>query len=109
VLIMGFSFKENCPDIRNTKVLDVYNELSDYGIDVDVFDPWVDPKDALSFYGVTITNTPKVEFYDAVIIAVNHDEFKQLGQDGIEKFMKQTHIIYDLKYALGKTDSILRL
>ena len=109
VLIMGFSFKENCPDIRNTKVLDVYNELSDYGIDVDVFDPWVDPKDALSFYGVTITNTPKVEFYDAVIIAVNHDEFKQLGQDGIEKFMKQTHIIYDLKYALEKTDLILRL
>jgi UDP-N-acetyl-D-glucosamine/UDP-N-acetyl-D-galactosamine dehydrogenase len=109
VLILGFSFKENCPDIRNTKVLDVYNELSDYGIDIDVFDPWVDPKDALSFYGVTIINTPKVEFYDAVVIAVNHDEFRQLRQDGIKKFMKQPHIIYDLKYALEKTDSILRL
>lgn len=109
VLIMGFSFKENCPDIRNTKVLDVYNELLDYGISVDVFDPWVDEKDALSLYGVTITRVPKVDFYDAVVIAVNHDQFKELGDEGINTLMKETHIIYDLKYTLVKTDSILRL
>jgi UDP-N-acetyl-D-galactosamine dehydrogenase len=109
VLIMGFSFKENCPDIRNTKVLDIYNEVLEYGINVDVFDPWVKPKDALSLYGVPMIKSPKIEFYDAVIIALNHDEFRQLGKDGILKFMKNNNIIYDLKYTLDKIDSTLRL
>jgi UDP-N-acetyl-D-galactosamine dehydrogenase len=109
VLVMGFSFKENCPDIRNTKVLDIYNEISEYGISVDVFDPWVNPKDALSLYKIKMINCPKIKFYDAVVIAVNHDEFKQLGKDGILKFMKKKNIIYDLKYSLNKSDSNLRL
>jgi len=109
VLVMGFSFKENCPDIRNTKVLDIYNEISEYGIGVDVFDPWVNAKDALSLYKIKMINSPKIKFYDAVIIAVNHDEFKQLGKDGILKFMKNKNIIYDLKYSLNKSDSNLRL
>lgn len=109
VLVMGFSFKENCPDIRNTKVLDIYNEISEYSISVDVFDPWVNPKDALSLYKIKMINSPKIKFYDAVVIAVNHDEFKQLGKDGILKFMKKKNIIYDLKYSLNKSDSNLRL
>lgn len=109
VLIMGFSFKENCPDIRNTKIYDVYKELRDYSIDVDIYDPWVKPNEAKELYGVEMTEDPKLDYYDAVIVAVGHMSFKNLGLEGISRFVKAKHIIYDLKYIIGQHESVIRL
>ena len=109
VLIMGFSFKENCPDIRNTKVADIYNQLGEYGIEVDVFDPWVDRVEAVSLYDVSLVSHLEREKYSAVIIAVAHDEFKDIGIDEISKCCLANHVIYDLKYTFPVSNDILRL
>ena len=99
-LILGLAFKENCPDLRNTKVVDIVNELSSYGSTVDVHDPWCDAAEAEREYGVNLVTEPKAGEYDVVIIAVAHDEFKALGADGILAFAKDTSVIYDIKYVL---------
>jgi len=109
ILILGFTFKENCPDLRNTKVIDVYNELTDFNCQVDIFDPWVDPNDAIEEYQVDIIKTPKTNYYDAVIIAVPHDQFKEMGITKIKEFSKEPSVIFDLKYVFGKSDTDLRL
>jgi UDP-N-acetyl-D-galactosamine dehydrogenase len=109
VLIMGFSFKENCPDTRNSKLVDVYRELIDYGINVDVFDPWVDKSQVLDVHNIKIIEKPKSDYYDAVILAVAHDVFINLGLDGIQEFLNENKVIYDLKNILPKKDSTLRL
>jgi UDP-N-acetyl-D-galactosamine dehydrogenase len=109
ILIMGFTFKENCPDIRNTKVHDIVVELSNYNISIDVFDPWSVPEDAVREYGINIVESCNENHYDAIIIAVGHDEFKRLGIDYIRKLGKAKHLIYDLKYVLQKQDVDLRL
>jgi UDP-N-acetyl-D-galactosamine dehydrogenase len=109
VLILGFTFKENCPDIRNTKIIDIYNELSSQSIDVDVFDPLVNQNDAAKIYNLKLIDKPYENHYDAAIIAVGHDSFKELGFDGISKFLKNNNIIYDLKYVLDRNDSVIRL
>jgi UDP-N-acetyl-D-glucosamine/UDP-N-acetyl-D-galactosamine dehydrogenase len=98
VLILGLTFKENCPDLRNTKVVDVYNELKRFGAHVDIHDPWVDGADAEHEYGITPVETPAAGGYDAVVIAVSHDAFRKLGIDGIKAFGKPTHVVYDIKY-----------
>ncbi|MEO0996400.1 MAG: Vi polysaccharide biosynthesis UDP-N-acetylglucosamine C-6 dehydrogenase TviB [Pseudomonadota bacterium] len=100
-LVLGLTFKENCPDIRNTKVIDVIRELEDYGIDVHVHDPWVDSDEAREEYGVTPIDEPAAGGYDAVILAVAHRQFVELGAAGIRAFGKPgAHILYDVKYAL---------
>ncbi len=109
VLVLGLTFKENCPDIRNTKVVDILAELKDYDIHFDVFDPWVDAAEAHHEYGITSVSAPAVAEYDAVILAVAHQQFKELGAVGIRKFLKSDGIIYDLKYLLNKTESDIRL
>jgi UDP-N-acetyl-D-glucosamine/UDP-N-acetyl-D-galactosamine dehydrogenase len=109
VLILGFAFKENCPDIRNTRVIDVISELSDYGIAVDVYDPWVNLKDAISEYNITLTENPDKGSYDGIILAVAHDIFKNIGADGLKRFGKKEHIFYDLKYQIDPSLSDLRL
>lgn len=109
VLIMGFSFKENCPDIRNTKVADIYNQLREYGIEVDVFDPWVDRIEAINLYDVSLVSDLDREKYSAVIVAVGHDQFKDIGIDGISKCCLADHVIYDLKYIFPVSANILRL
>ena len=109
VLIMGFSFKENCPDIRNTKIFDVFKELGDYSIDVDVYDPWVNESEAKILYGIDIITKPKAGYYDAVIVAVGHTVFEKLGHKGISCFVKPKHVIYDLKYILEKNKAVIRL
>ena len=106
---MGFSFKENCPDIRNTKVVDIYRQLREYGIDVDVFDPWVDRTEAADLYDVALVSELKCDTYSAVIVAVAHDEFKDIGIDGVSKFCLANHVIYDLKYIFPASSNILRL
>lgn len=109
VLVLGLTFKENCPDIRNTKVIDIINELKEYDIAADVFDPWVDSAEAQHEYGITLTAEPAAGSYDAVILAVAHNEFKQLGAEGIRAFGKAEHVLYDLKYVLSAGEADVRL
>lgn len=109
VLILGISFKENCPDIRNTRVVDVLNELVDYGIKVDVFDPRVNKQDVYEEYGLTVNDNPAKGIYDGIILAVGHDEFKQIGVKALKDFGKNNHIFYDLKYLFDTSESELRL
>jgi UDP-N-acetyl-D-glucosamine/UDP-N-acetyl-D-galactosamine dehydrogenase len=109
VLVLGLTFKENCPDIRNTKVVDVLAELAEYGMQADVYDPWVDANQAKHEYNLMPITDPKHGDYDAVILAVAHQQFRDLGATGIRLFGKATHVLYDLKYILSQTDSDLRL
>lgn len=109
VLVMGLTFKENCPDVRNTKIVDILAELAEYNTNVDVYDPWVNPSDAQHEYGVELIDEPKKAYYDAVIFAVAHNEFKALSADDIKGLLKADHIIYDLKYMLDPQLADIRL
>ncbi|GAA6170917.1 Vi polysaccharide biosynthesis UDP-N-acetylglucosamine C-6 dehydrogenase TviB [Colwellia sp. KU-HH00111] len=109
VLVMGLTFKENCPDVRNTKIVDIIAELAEYDTDVDVYDPWVNPEEAKHEYGIELINQPKHGHYDAVIFAVAHNEFKALSSSEIKALMKSEHIIYDLKYMLDPQLADIRL
>ena len=100
VLILGLTFKENCPDVRNTKVVDVVTELTTFGASVDVHDPWVDPDEVKTEYGLELAGDPQHGDYDAVVIAVAHDQFKALGAEGIRAFGKPSALVYDIKYVL---------
>jgi UDP-N-acetyl-D-glucosamine/UDP-N-acetyl-D-galactosamine dehydrogenase len=109
VLVLGLTFKENCPDLRNTRVIDVVNELQDYGVQVDVCDPWVDPNEAKAEYGLNLVKIPENGKYDGIMLAVAHDQFKKLGENALRGFGRPEHLVYDLKYALGLEESDLRL
>lgn len=109
VLVMGLTFKENCPDLRNTKVVDIVNELKEYNITPDIFDPWCSSEQSEKEYNLALTQEPKENEYDAVILAVAHDQFKKMGADNIRKFGKKTHVLYDLKYLLPKDKVDMRL
>ncbi|GLS03845.1 nucleotide sugar dehydrogenase [Chitiniphilus shinanonensis] len=109
ILVMGLTFKENCPDIRNTRVVDIVQELRDYHIDVDVYDPWVDGDEARHEYGIVPVAAPLADGYDAIVVAVAHRQFRELGVAGIRAFGKPLHVLYDLKYILPAGDSDLRL
>lgn len=109
VLVMGLAFKENCPDLRNTRVVDVIAELRAYGITVDVFDPWVDPAEAQHEYGIATIEAPEAGVYDGIIIAVAHSDFVSMGPERIRQLGSATHVLYDLKYALPADQSDLRL
>ena len=109
VLVLGLTFKENCPDLRNTKVIDIVTELASFGASVDVHDPWVDPDAAKAIYGLDLVPSPQASSYDVVIIAVAHEQFRALGADGIRQFGKPDAILYDVKYLLPKELSDDRL
>ena len=109
VLVMGLTFKENCPDLRNTKVIDVIHELQEYQLNVDVFDPWIDKEEAKHEYDITPLESPVENHYDAILLAVAHDEFKAMGKTGISKLMKKDSLVYDLKYILPREDVDMRL
>ena len=109
VLIMGLTFKENCPDIRNTKVVDIVSELKDYGCKVEVCDPWVNSEEAQHEYSIAITKQLNAGNYDAIILAVAHDQFKAMTEQEIRSSGKNNHILYDLKYVLPASQSDLRL
>lgn len=108
VLVMGMTFKENCPDIRNTKVIDLIAELQSYSMDVDIYDPWVDPKEAEREYGVGMVPNLNEAEYDAVVIAVAHDEFKSMGQ-AIYKYGKGITTYFDMKNVLVANEVNVRL
>ena len=109
ILVMGLAFKENCPDLRNTKVMDSINALRKYNVNVDVYDPWVNAEAAQHEYGITPVDIPKYEHYDAIVIAVGHREFKEMGAVGLRRFGKKDHVLFDLKYVLPKADADMRL
>jgi UDP-N-acetyl-D-galactosamine dehydrogenase len=104
ILILGLAFKENCPDLRNTRVVDMYNELKEYNVTIDVYDPWVDKKEAQKEYSINPITSPKAGQYDAIILAVSHNEFKAMGADAIHKLGKENHVLYDIKYLLNKDE-----
>ena len=109
ILVMGLAFKENCADTRNTKILDIINGAQEYNMETDVYDPWCDPDKAHNELGISLVRYPCSNKYDAVILAVAHDNFRELSADRIRKFCKAEHIIYDLKYLYPKTDVDIRL
>ena len=102
VLVLGLAFKENCPDIRNTKVVDVIAALEEYQVNVDVFDPWVNSASAQHEYGVTMTESLEPDTYDAVVLAVAHDEFRVMGIEGINQITKSDRVIFDVKHLFPK-------
>ncbi|MGG1946438.1 Vi polysaccharide biosynthesis UDP-N-acetylglucosamine C-6 dehydrogenase TviB [Trinickia sp. NRRL B-1857] len=108
ILVMGLTFKENCPDLRNTRVVDIVKELGEFNCTVDVYDPWADTAEAEHEYGLKLTTDPQQGAYDGIILAVSHDQFREMGKD-IRKFGKAEHVLYDLKYVLDAADSDLRL
>lgn len=109
VLVLGLSFKENCPDVRNTKIIDIVHELEEYNIEVDVYDPWVDKAEAEREYNVSPISKPAMNNYDGIILAVAHNEFVELGVEKIRSLGKTSHVLYDLKYVFSKEDTDIRL
>ena len=109
VLIMGLTFKENCPDLRNTRVVDIVKELAEYHVQADVYDPWACSEEAQFEYGITPVSEPELGAYDAIIIAVAHHQFRTMGHTKIRALGKPDHVLYDLKYLLPASGSDLRL
>jgi len=104
ILMMGLTFKENCPDLRNTRVTDMIEELSNFGATVDVYDPWVDKEEAQHEYGITPVKEPEKGGYDAIILAVGHDQFKNMDVKEIRAYGKEQHVLYDIKYIFPAED-----
>jgi UDP-N-acetyl-D-galactosamine dehydrogenase len=102
ILVLGLTFKENCPDIRNTKVVEMVRELEDVSARVDVYDPWVDPAEARAEYGIDLVTEPEAGAYDAVVLAVAHHQFKALGAAGVRAFARQGAVVYDIKHILPR-------
>jgi len=109
ILVMGLSFKENCPDIRNTKIVDMVKALKEYELDLDIYDPWVDPEEVEHEYGFAPVLRLAPNTYDAVILAVAHDQFKAMTAQDMHDLGKPKHVLYDLKYILDQQESSLRL
>lgn len=109
VLVMGLTFKENCPDLRNTRVVDIVSELAEYNIQVDVYDPWVAVEEAQHEYEITPITEPAINAYDGIVLAVAHNVFRALGAENIRQYGKAKHILYDLKYLLSAEEADLRL
>ncbi len=98
ILVMGLAFKENCPDLRNTRVVDIVQELKLCNAHIDVYDPWVESAHAEAEFGFATITQPAQRHYDAIIVAVAHDKFKELGIDAVRKFAKNTSVVFDIKY-----------
>ena len=105
ILIMGLTFKENCPDLRNTRVVDLVEEFKGFNCSVDVYDPWVDKQEAHREYGITPVDSLAKGKYDAVVLAVSHDEFKKMSIEEINILGKDNFVLYDIKYLL-KADQV---
>lgn len=99
-LILGLTFKENCPDLRNTRVIDLIAELQDYGMHVDVHDPWADPQEARQEYGLELTAEPEPGTYEAIVLAVAHRQYRDLGAEAIRAWLREGGVLYDVKHVL---------
>ena len=109
MLILGFTFKENCPDIRNTKVIDIYTKLLESGIDVDIYDPLINESEAFNEYGIRVKDNLEQDCYDGIILAVAHKNFVDMGIEKIKLLGKADCLVYDLKYIFDSNDTDLRL
>jgi UDP-N-acetyl-D-galactosamine dehydrogenase len=109
VLVMGLTFKENCPDLRNTRVVDIIDELKGYEAKVDVWDPWVDPAEAQHEYGIELVKAPDKGAYDAVVLAVAHKQFSDMGDKAIRALGKPNAVLFDVKAMLPLGQAELRL
>jgi UDP-N-acetyl-D-galactosamine dehydrogenase len=109
VLVMGLAFKEDCPDLRNSRVIDIVSELKDYGCAVDVHDPWADASEALHEHGIHLIDDLVAGTYDAIVIAVSHAEYRSMGAEAIRRLAAPSSVLYDLKYALPRDASDMRL
>jgi UDP-N-acetyl-D-galactosamine dehydrogenase len=104
ILIMGLTFKENCPDLRNTRVIDIIEEFQDYGANVHVYDPWVDKDEAVHEYGIRPIEGPETGKYDAIVMAVKHRQFTEMGLDKVRALGADNHVLYDIKYIFPSSD-----
>lgn len=109
VLILGFTFKGDCPDVRNTKIIDIVTELKDFNMSVDVYDSWASKEEVKHEYGIELINTLEKGTYDSVVIAVDHSEFKQMGVEELRALGKPNHVLYDVKHVLKPNEADLRL
>ena len=109
VLIMGLTFKENCPDLRNTKVVDIFAELKEYNVAVDIYDPWVNVEEAYHEYGINVLNTLPNKKYDGVIFSVAHSQFKDMSKDDVKGLIRDDGVVYDLKYIIDPNIVDIRL
>lgn len=109
VLVLGFTFKGDCPDVRNTKIIDMVKELQSFNMNVDVYDHWADKSEVEHEYGIQLIDELKVGFYDAIVLAVDHSDYKEWGEQKIRAFGKDKHVLYDVKYVLPVGQSDLRL
>ena len=109
ILIMGFSFKENCPDIRNTRIIDVYQNLIKVGCNVVIYDPCVNTNEVKREYGIDLIKEPQEGKYDAILIAVAHDKFKKYSPQDLRRFTKKSHVLFDVKYLFKKENVDSRL
>jgi len=109
VLVMGFTFKGDCPDTRNTKVIEIIKELQSFNINVDVYDDWASKEEVKDHYGIELIDDLKQGYYDGVVIAVDHSDYKKLGIDYIRSLVQKNHVIYDVKYVFEESESDLRL
>ncbi|MFQ5542956.1 MAG: Vi polysaccharide biosynthesis UDP-N-acetylglucosamine C-6 dehydrogenase TviB [Nitrospiria bacterium] len=98
ILVLGMTFKENCPDIRNTRVIDIVNEFKQYHAEVDLYDPWADAEEVVEEYGIRLVSNPQENYYDAIVVAVAHDQFKAWNKDELMRFAKPGNVIYDIKH-----------
>lgn len=109
VLIMGFTFKGDCPDVRNTKVIEIIKELKSFNINVDVYDTWANSAEVEHEYGIKLINELKKDYYDGIILAVDHSELKEMGIDNIRALGKENHVVYDVKYVFPLDAADIRL
>jgi UDP-N-acetyl-D-galactosamine dehydrogenase len=109
ILVMGLAFKENTPDLRNSKVADLVAELAENGARVDVWDPWVNAREAKHEYGIRLVERPARGQYDAIVLAVGHREFAQMKPAEIRRLAKRKHVVYDVKYLFGRDQADGRL
>lgn len=109
VLILGFTFKGDCPDVRNTKIIDIVKELQSFNVNVEVYDNWADKQEVKDHYGIDLIDKLQKNYYDGVVIAVDHSEYKKLGIDYVRSLLKPNNVIYDVKYVFEEKDSDIRL
>ncbi|MBS3667133.1 Vi polysaccharide biosynthesis UDP-N-acetylglucosamine C-6 dehydrogenase TviB [Vreelandella boliviensis] len=109
VLVLGFTFKGDCPDVRNTKIIDMVKELESFNMHVDIYDSWANSEEVQEEYGLKLETDLIEGVYDAIVLAVDHSEFKQWGAEKIRSFGKEKHVLYDVKHVLTKLESDLRL
>ena len=109
VLIMGFTFKGDCPDVRNTKVIEIIKELQSFNINVDVYDTWANPVEVKHEYGIELTSKLKENYYDGIVLAVDHSELKEMGIEKVRALGKQNHVVYDVKYVFPLDAADIRL